>query len=95
MLAALGAVVAAATIQECVRIIQKRPIEEYGCLPVRILHCFSIRSNSRKIFTAATPTGDISCIHGIRVLTNLYIVASHLFSQLTLKTSTTDALRQV
>ncbi|CAH1779106.1 unnamed protein product [Owenia fusiformis] len=45
----------------------------------RFLLCFSLRANGAKLFSSTTNEADIQPLHGIRVLTMMWIVLGHTF----------------
>ena len=80
MLVSIGLVVVAATIHELVRIGAGQPVDDDNKDPlaVRTLHCFSALSNMRAVLsTDRSCSGEMSCLHGIRFLTAIWVVVSH------------------
>lgn len=50
-------------------------------LPAKVLLCFSIIKNSKKLFNTTSPEDDsISCLHGIKFLCMLWIIFGHSYS---------------
>ena len=46
-------------------------------LAVRILLCFSLYTNGRKIISTEQPPGAITCLHGIRFLSMTWVILGH------------------
>ena len=47
-------------------------------LAVRVLHCFSANKNIKEIVSTKKPSADdISCLHGIRVLSFIGLILVH------------------
>ena len=51
-------------------------------LPCKLLLCFSVLRNGRKILNTTRNHSDISCLHGIRVFGITWVILGHSFSQL-------------
>ena len=80
VLSVIGLLVAAATIYECDRLMMKGPINpKSDGLAISILHCFSALNNGRKLLSTKTGSGNLGCIHGIRVLSTFWVVMGHSF----------------
>lgn len=80
VLSLLGLVVVAATIHDAWRMLMDEPFESQKDGPiVSYVHCFSALTNGRKLLSmkvSKSPT-NLSCVHGIRVLSTLWVVIGH------------------
>ena len=93
----IAILVAAATIQECVRTYLCCPLgdckKEY--FVVRSLHCFSALNNSRKLLNTNQSPNGISCLSGIRFLTAFWTTFSHIILETNENNVTADFAWQV
>ena len=46
-------------------------------LLLRVLNCFSVYSNGKKILSTAKIDGSIDCIHGLRCFSMVWVVLGH------------------
>lgn len=62
----------------------EKPLDSVGSerdkIGIRLLRCFSVVNNSRKLFSTEEDNAknSLSCLHGIRVLTTCWIVILHV-----------------
>ena len=54
-------------------------------LALRVLHCFSLVSNGRKLLSTKTASSNnnLGCLHGIRFLSATWVVMGHTWYQAT------------
>ncbi|GFY42459.1 nose resistant to fluoxetine protein 6 [Trichonephila inaurata madagascariensis] len=43
------------------------------------LNCFCIATNGKKILNIKSPEGGFGCLHGLRLLSNIWVIALHVF----------------
>ncbi|GFW80213.1 nose resistant to fluoxetine protein 6 [Trichonephila clavipes] len=43
------------------------------------LNCFCIATNGKKILNIKSPEGDFGCLHGLRFISNVWVIAIHVF----------------
>jgi len=82
-LSILGGLVLAATAHESWRMYKNKvfdPTNDHWAISA--LHCFSTLNNGRKILSikVSTSSDNLSCIHGIRVLSTLWVVIGHTWN---------------
>lgn len=76
MLCVLGLLILLATIREVAGLGHEGAV-------YRFLHCFSAVSNGRTLWSTETTNSDhLSCLHGIKVLTCLWIILHHLSNEM-------------
>lgn len=77
----LGLLIITATLQETVRqYLLGRPIDaKTDALAVRVIHCFSVLSNGRKLLSTKSSAESFSCLHGIRVLSTTWVIMAHTY----------------
>jgi len=79
-LSTLGVLVLVATVHESWRLFINKmfDVKNDGWL-VSSLHCFSALNNSRKILSmrVSSSSDNLSCIHGIRFISTLWVVIGH------------------
>jgi len=85
-LSLLGFLALVATLHEGLREFWNRPIDlKVESLPTRLLNCFSVLNNSRKILSAKVNSSDnLGCLNGIRVLSTTWVVMGHTYFQATM-----------
>jgi hypothetical protein len=80
VLSLLGLLVVAATIHDAWRMFSDEPFEIKKDGPIIcVLHCFSALTNGRKLLSmkVSKSPSNLSCVHGIRVLSTLWVVIGH------------------
>lgn len=78
-LCVLALLIVSATIHEllhCLRNAGERSMS-FESKSTQFLQCFSLVKNVRKL-TGPSPTGELSCLHGIRSLTMAWLILTHL-----------------
>jgi peptidoglycan/LPS O-acetylase OafA/YrhL len=61
-----------------VKISEKEYFEQLG-IGYRILLAFSIQRNARKLLSSKTGPSDITCLHGLRVLSSGWVILAHTY----------------
>ena len=87
ILSLLGCLIVFATSRETWKIIQMQQpndSKDEG-LALRVLHCFSLVSNGRKLLSTKTASSNnnLGCLHGIRFLSATWVVMGHTWYQAT------------
>ena len=83
ILSVIGFLVASASIHEFVRMYFDSPIDPNDeTMAVRVLHCFSVINNSRKLLATTSSSDNLACVHGIRVLSTIWVVMGHSYYEL-------------
>jgi len=49
---------------------------------LRALHCFSVINNSRKLLATSSSSDNLSCVHGIRVISTTWVIMGHTYFML-------------
>ena len=80
ILSTIALLVVIATIYEYFRIAINDPIDpKKDSFDIRVLHCFSLVNNCKKLLSTASPSGNLGCVNGIRVLSTTWVVMGHSY----------------
>ena len=83
ILCVIGSLVVLASGYEYLRIVMNSPIDpKRDSFLIRSLHCFSLVTNCRKLLSTASPSDNLGCVNGIRVLSTTWVVMGHSYFML-------------
>lgn len=93
----IGLLVLCATAQEAWRIFNGISFNyESDGIIVNILHCFSILNNVRKFLSMRLNPGEgyLGCLHGIRVLSTLWVVIGHTWIHMSMSSHNVNSVKE-
>ena len=82
-LSLIGFLVVCATTREFVGMYLEIPMNpKTDSILLRALHCFSVINNSRKLLATSSSSDNLSCVHGIRVISTTWVIMGHTYFML-------------